>query len=99
MKIWITKWATTKGVIEAEGEELSGPPGMVQVLPNPANPGSMAYYLHGEGKDWCRTEYDALEVANKMCGKKIEALKRQVKTLEMKQAVMRNRRDTIRNQA
>jgi hypothetical protein len=99
MKIWITKWATTQGIIEAEAEENSGYPGVVQVLSNPAIPGSMAYYLHGEGKDWCRTEYDALEVANKMCGKKIEALKRQGKTLEMKQAVMRNRRDAIRNQA
>jgi hypothetical protein len=78
IKVWCTKWALTQGIFEVTGYNLGM--GMFQVLGNGAS--FSHYYLHGEGKDWHRTEASALERAAKMADKKLEALKRQIKKLE-----------------
>jgi hypothetical protein len=97
MRIWVTKWALTAGVMEHEAIECPGFPGMVEVPPT--EPGTMKYTLHGEGKEWHRTEQDAIRKAIEMGDKKIAAIKRQIKRIEMTQAGWRNRRDALRNQA
>ena len=93
MKAWCTKWALTRGVIEIEGREEAN--GMIYVS---FAPGS-GYLLHGEGNEWHRTEYDALEHTINMANKKIEALKRQIKKIEMDRTRNLNRREAIRNSA
>lgn len=95
VKVWCTKWALTQGIIEVEGRDLGD--GMFQVYSK--GQGDLPYYLHGEGREWHRTEYDALEQTIKMANKKIEALKKQIKKIEMDQARNRNRREAIRNSA
>jgi hypothetical protein len=94
IKVWNTKWALTQGVLEVEGYDLTK--GMFEVLGD-GTLSHMNYYLHGEGRDWHRTEYDALDYAAKLADKKIAALKNQIKKIEMNQARFRNRRETIRN--
>lgn len=96
IKVWNTKWALTQGVLEVEGYDLEK--GMFQVLGD-GTLSHMHYYLHGEGRDWHRTEYDALDYAAKLADKKIAALKNQIKKIEMNQARFRNRRETVRNGA
>ena len=76
MKVFITKYALTQGVIEREVE------------PHPYNPQSVCsnhhigysvYYHRGE---WHRTKELAIARANQMRDKKLDNLKKQIKTLE-----------------
>lgn len=96
MKVWMTKYALTPavGIVEIEVKPCSDiHPAMVEVV------GGMCQYLHGEGREWHRHEYDALEKGILMADKKMESMKKQIKTIEMNQARWRNRRDQIRSQA
>ena len=65
MKVWITKYALTKGIYEAEADNCCHD-GMVVV-------GYNCY--HGEGKEWCMTREEAVHRAEEMRQKKIENLK------------------------
>ena len=77
MKVWITKYALTQGIIEIEAEECGkGFEGMIQTKEKCPS------YYHGEGKDWHRTKEDAIKKAEKIRQKKIESLKKQIKKLE-----------------
>lgn len=78
MKVWITKYALTQGIYEAEVEQSKSSPSMVSQ--RRANTYDICY--HGEGKDWHRTPEAARAKATKMVEDKIKSLKKQLKKLE-----------------
>ena len=55
MKVYITKYALTSGIIEADAEILTGD----MILIN----GDWNRCFHGEGKDWHRTFEEAYKKA------------------------------------
>jgi hypothetical protein len=72
MKVWLTRTALTRGIIEADGE-----PGQ----------GEMAGFLYAGnglywGRDWHRTKEAALVRAEEMRDRKIESLRKQITKLE-----------------
>lgn len=76
MKVWITKYALTKGILEKEAEECGDNTVIVkkdEYLP---------CCYHTEGKEWHRTKESAIQRAEEMCHKKIESLKKQIENLE-----------------
>lgn len=75
MKVYITKYSLTQGIIEADVEDV----GDGIVADNNSN--YVAYY-HGEGKEWHRTKVSAIKKAEEMRNKKIKALKKQITKLE-----------------
>ena len=76
MKVWITKYALTKGIIEADGELTSSE--SVSIL----NRGlSLPTHWFYKG-DWHSDKQSAIKKAEEMCQNKIESLKRQIKKLE-----------------
>ena len=72
MKIWNTKYALTRGIVEQEAIQVS-----MTTVKN-----GVASYLHGEGKEWHRTNKSAVARAEDMRNKKIDSLKKQLATLE-----------------
>lgn len=74
MKVYITKYALTSGIIEADAEILTGD----MILIN----GDWNRYFHGEGKDWHRTFEEAYKKAEQMRIKKIASLKKQLSKYE-----------------
>lgn len=75
MKIWNTKYALTSGILLNDGEEVM--PGMIEI-----NHGNYRSYLHGEGKEWHRTQESAVIRAEEMRTKKIAQIKRKIAKLE-----------------
>lgn len=75
MKVWITKYALTSGIVEIEGEITES--GSLYDMRS-----SLPMYYHGEGKEWHRTKESAIKKAEEMRQKKIESLKKQIKKLE-----------------
>lgn len=75
MKVYVTKYALTKGIEEVEVEETHTPT-MV------ATKGPYSQCFHGEGKDWHRQKWQAVARANQMRNKKIESLKKLIVKLE-----------------
>lgn len=82
MKVWITKYALSSGIIEADAEISSNFPSMI----NCAKTGFFADIpfpvFHGDGKDWHRTEADAKARANAMVQAKIKSVKKSLEKLE-----------------
>lgn len=75
MKVWITKYALTKGVFEVEGE----------VKDNCFIGGNVIagwYYASYLGKQWHRTKADALDEAERMRDAKVKSLRKQITKLE-----------------
>lgn len=75
MKVWISRYALTKGIYEIEAEEIS--PGDVMNL------GKCSWdneYYHGN--DWHRTKQAAIDRAEEMRRMKIQSLKKQLDKLE-----------------
>ncbi|MDP9528559.1 hypothetical protein [Pseudomonas protegens] len=81
MKVWITKYALTAGIIEAEGDIAA--PGMIRYKDG----GSFLQFAHGS--DWHTTERDAFNRAEEMRQKKITSLQKQIKKLEGMQIEVR----------
>lgn len=75
MKVWITKYALTRGIIETEGEVSVDFPDLLSAKGN-------VNYLHGEGKEWHRTKESAIKKSEEMRQKKIASLKKQIEKLE-----------------
>lgn len=81
MKVWITKYALTQGVYEAEviddcrDTDPSG--NMIAVKEESFTP-----YYHGKGKEWHETKESAISKAEQMRQKKISSLKKQIEKLE-----------------
>ena len=75
MKVWITKYALTDGIIEAEGE----PYGLEWVSASWDNGCHCNDFEQGE---WFDTKERAIKKAEEMRQKKIESLKKQIEKLE-----------------
>lgn len=74
MKVWITKYAFTKGIYEVK-VTTSCLPSMV------SGPGTFEHY-HGEGIEWHRTREAAVQRANKMRTAKIKSLQKSLAKLQ-----------------
>lgn len=75
MKVWITKYALTKGIYEAElKKEFSCRTIWIQRKGR--------YAESFDGKDWHKTKKAAIERAEEMQIKKIASLKKQIKKIE-----------------
>lgn len=74
-EIWATKYALTEGIQHLKAGRCLHSPNMVYV---PSN----GYYLHGEGRDWHRTEEAAKARAEAMRKAKIQSLKRSIQKLQ-----------------
>jgi len=61
MKVWITKYALTQGIIEKEARDFGD--GMIETLEK------WSAYFHGEGDEWHKTKESAIKKAEK-CGKR-----------------------------
>ena len=80
MKVFITKYALTQGILEMDGEICEETPSMVVVKAK-----GILYcndYFHGEGGQWHCTLEAAQRKAEEMSKKKIVALKKQIGKLE-----------------
>ena len=74
MKVYITKYALSDGILEKEAEECDRFLGMIRT--------DDGAHFHGEGKDWTRTKEAAVARAQEMKTKKIKSLKKQIEKLE-----------------
>lgn len=79
MKVWITKYALTSGIFEAEAEVCSH---ISEEMIKLTRPGRCPEMFHGEGKEWHRTKESALERLTVMKENKISSLKRKIKKIE-----------------
>lgn len=75
MKVWVSKYALTKGVYEAEVRDCG-----TGTVNDTSKWGGFCYY--GEGQEWHRTREEALTRAEKMRVAKITALHKQISKLE-----------------
>lgn len=76
-KVWISKYALSKGLFELE----------VEIHDNMASGKAWSDCYHGEGREWHRTYESAAAKAEQMRLKKIESLKKQIEKLEQKRFV------------
>lgn len=76
MKVWITRYALTKGIVETEGEILQD-----KSLKVTSGEYRGAWFWH---KDFELTEEDAKVRAEEMRMKKIDSLKKRILKLEKK---------------
>ena len=74
MKVYITRYALSDGILEKDAEECDRFPGMIRT--------DDGAHFHGEGKDWTRTKEAAAARAEEMKAKKIKSLKKQIEKLE-----------------
>ena len=78
MKVWITKYALTDGIIEAESDEKTQTKKKLFAFWN--NDEFGCFYPQKEEVFF--DKQSAIKKAEEMCQKKIESLKRQIKKLE-----------------
>lgn len=82
-KVWISKYALTKGVYELEVKRCvksihdKEESDMVEIKEN-----CYTSYFHGEGKEWHLTKESAIVRAEEMKSRKIESVKKQLNKLE-----------------
>lgn len=74
MKVWITKYALTGGVFEANVEPSTSSDGMVVLRGNHRT--TFDQYFHGEGRDWHRTKAGALQRCIVMANTRTASLKK-----------------------
>jgi hypothetical protein len=77
MKIWLSKYALTQGIIEVEAEYCGEKTNMIRVIDD----GYKGCY-QGEGINWHRTKEDALKRAEEMKIRKINFHRKQIEKLE-----------------
>ena len=80
MKVWITKYALSKGIFEVEVEEPD-PRYPHMVVHCTGTHGAWRNYYHGEGRDWHRSKEAAVQRARKMATAKIKAVETSLKKL------------------
>lgn len=76
MKVWITKYALTKGIIEVDAMLTSSDSISIKELNSDLNSN---WFYKG---DWYSDKESAIKKAEEMRQKKIESLKKQIKKLE-----------------
>ena len=74
MKVWITKYAVTKGIIETDARLCATASGRKMIQ-------AAGGYYHGEGRDYHLTRAGAVVKANRMVRDKIKSLQKQLHTL------------------
>lgn len=77
MKIWITKYALTKGILVVDADVSSEYPDMVSW-----GEGDTCNHAHGEGRDWHWTQESAKARAGEMIDKKIISLEKSIAKLK-----------------
>ena len=75
MKVWITKYALTDGIIEADAE-IGGFDTITATWDNETRCDNF------KGEEWWSTKKNAIEKAEEMRQKKIASLKKQIEKLE-----------------
>lgn len=78
MKVWVTKYALTIGIMELDAEATSQS-GRLAVR---RSRNSYPQYYYGEGKEWHRSKDAAIARANTMRAAKIKSVKKQLERLE-----------------
>lgn len=74
MRVWITKYALTEGIIEGEAAKDAGLRGHITLLRTGHwEPVNFPMFHKGE---WSATEQEAVEAANRMVAKKIKSLEK-----------------------
>ena len=73
MKVWVTKYALTIGILERTGE-VCPPHGVIQY--------GIGLYAHGEGREWTRTPGAAIKRAEAMRVAKIASHKRGIEKMK-----------------
>ena len=76
MKVWITKYALTKGIIEADARLTSSDSISIKELNSDLNSN---WFYKG---DWHSDKESAIKKAEEMRQKKIDSLKKQIEKLE-----------------
>jgi hypothetical protein len=79
VKFWITKYATTEGIFEVEGEVTE-----IASMLRYSDQHSCNRYVHGEGRDWHRTKESAIARAEVMRKAKLASLRKSIAKLEAK---------------
>lgn len=79
MKVFVTKYALTEGILEHEADLSKNEPSMCVVV---GRPGQLGQYFHGEGKEWHRTRDLALVRAEEMRQAKVKSLKKSLAKFE-----------------
>ncbi len=77
MRIWVTKYALTRGIIEAKTEIRN----VYQTRQQQGvlfRDGARTGYAYGENRQWCRTKEAAIEVAERMQARKLKSLQKQM---------------------
>lgn len=83
MKVWVTKYALTQGILEKEVEICSSDvSGHMIKITGTGIGWSPSEYYYGNGKEWHETKESAIKMAEFMRLKKIESLKKQIIKLE-----------------
>ena len=82
IKVWITKYALSKGIFTAEAEVCTEGPSPCGMITVPGSQSLMDCRYHGQGRDWHTSEASAKAKAEKMRSKKIASMKKQIKKLE-----------------
>lgn len=75
MKIWISKYALTAGIYAAEAK-INGDMVVCGIDPKGRHCFNMCF--HGEGREWHRTEAEAIDRAEDMRTRKIKSLQKQL---------------------
>ncbi len=78
MKVYVTKYALTKGIFEMNVESQSEDGKSVFGK-------AWDQFYHGQGLEWCKDKASAIARAEEMRQKKIASLKKQIKKLEAMQ--------------
>lgn len=76
--VYCPKYALTQGILELRVEKTEGSALVLVVEPKT----SVSWYLHGEGKEWCRTFEEAVAIAERARTRKIASLKKNIKKME-----------------
>ncbi len=74
MKVWITKYALSSGIICVDDAEICGNANSMLIY--------AGTYFHGEGREWHCTEDGAVKKAEKMRSEKIDSLNRSITKLK-----------------
>jgi hypothetical protein len=74
MKVYVTKYALTTGIMEVDAELFANG--------NAVKWGEYFQAAHGEGKDWHRTRESALKRCELMRARKIKTLRESIAKLE-----------------
>lgn len=78
MKVFITKYALTEGIIEKDVVSISDT-GMITCS---TRPGALGEYYHGEGREWHKTHAAAVTKAEQMRQKKIASHQKAIAKLK-----------------